>query len=170
MTEQRKMDTEHGIDHYDLACHPRKMTAYISRHLYGAFESLSKATSSVPLPEHSEESQRSAWEESRDEMVTTFAEALESLSHVLVAMGCTDKELQLRYAEASLCEEPEQAACEVRAESAEEETPEPEEGDGEDGEGESLNVKGKPDAPLGRPIPLCEVEHDDEPDDADQEK
>ena len=97
LKDQREADRAADVDLHGLACDASRMTEYAEKYLAEGRRALIRVQPHIPLPTAAEETARVAWEEGRDAVVDCIAECLSALSHVLVAMGCTDDELSGRY-------------------------------------------------------------------------
>ena len=97
LKDQREADKAAGVDLYDLACDASRMTEYTEKYFAAGRHALLQVESVIPLPTATEEKARAMWEGDRDLVIGYIAECLGALSHVLVALGCTDREISDWY-------------------------------------------------------------------------
>jgi hypothetical protein len=99
VTQRKHQMDNHGVDHVDLVSNADKLTGYTGARIVKARNSLEDARLIIPLTWEPETVQREIWEKDRDAFVKNLVECLFSVGSVLTAVGCTDAELQVRYAE-----------------------------------------------------------------------
>jgi hypothetical protein len=97
LKDEREHFSANGVDQYELACSPHLMTQHVRTHLLKAGAALASAVSRTPSPTLDVEEAREVWEDEREAFLGTVIDAIHHLSSVLVAVGCSDKELTRRY-------------------------------------------------------------------------
>ena len=107
LKDERKRVSANGVDLYELACSPHLMTQHVRTHLLKAGASLAAAVARTPSLALDDEEAREIWEDEREAFVTSVANSIHHLSSVLIAVGCSDKELTRRYEIAASPVEPE---------------------------------------------------------------
>lgn len=91
----REEEIKQGVDHYELACYPGKLTPYVGNHLDEADRLLTGVRGDLPDFPVEEQDQREYWEGGREAYIGRLREVLDHLGAALVAVGCTDKQLHL---------------------------------------------------------------------------
>jgi len=97
LKDERDRISANGVDQRELACNPHLMTQYVRTHLLKAGAALASAVASTPSLAMDADEARETWEDGREAFVDMVIDAIQHLSSVLVAVGCSDKELTLRY-------------------------------------------------------------------------
>lgn len=97
LKEQREHDKRDGVKYRTLASQPRELTTYVRKQLDELYACLDKAAESVPPSQMGEVSQRWHWEVRREEFTELLAQTVQSVAHLLLAVGCRGEELERRY-------------------------------------------------------------------------
>jgi hypothetical protein len=97
ITQRMHQETQHDVDHRELACDPYQMSRYVLTQMHSALDTMETARMNVPSHGMHEETQRKAWEDNRSSFVDNIVTMLGCVGSMLTAVGCTDKELARRY-------------------------------------------------------------------------
>lgn len=97
LEEQREHDKRDGVKYRTLASQPGELTTYVRTRLDELYACLDKAGQSVPPSQMGETSQRWHWETHREEFTELLTQTVQSVAHLLLAVGCRGEELEQRY-------------------------------------------------------------------------
>lgn len=97
LSTQRTRESVRGVDYYELACDPVKLTDYARDYADSGCRALEHAALLIPTSGLPDDEQRVMWEKIRDNFADHLVETLEAISSLLNAIGCSDEELRRRY-------------------------------------------------------------------------
>lgn len=95
--EERARISANDVDLRGLVSSPSHLTRYTRVYLEATKISLEDARKCIPALDASERDGREGWELAREAFIGELAEALFRFAHMLVAVGCSEKELTDRY-------------------------------------------------------------------------
>ncbi len=97
LDDERKRISANDVDLRGLVSSPYHLSRYTRVYLAGAQIALDDALTCIPALDAEERDGREGWELIRDAFVDHLTEAVFRLTHILVAVGCSEKELSTRY-------------------------------------------------------------------------
>jgi hypothetical protein len=97
LKDERARISANDVDLRDLVSSPLHLTRYTRAYLSATQISLDDALECIPFMDAGEQDGREGWELGRDAFVGHLTEALFRFTHLLVAVGCSEKELTGRY-------------------------------------------------------------------------
>lgn len=97
LDDERKRVSANEVDLRELVSSPERLSRYTRVYLASTQIALDDALVCIPFLDEEEQAGREAWEENRDAFVDHLTEALFRFTHILVAVGCSEKELADRY-------------------------------------------------------------------------
>lgn len=87
----------YGVDWEDLHNDSEHLTTYVTTMMNAAFLELAEAQQETPWKPWATTNKRQAWIDNRDKFVGELVDVLFFVANSLVAVGCSDEELELRY-------------------------------------------------------------------------